>query len=334
MHSGDHPALDSGSAVDPFSARAEIFPHAARPDGARLACDFLFGVLDFGGICRRALRRADRLPIFPAHGDGHRHPDHYPDPHHQSDTNHQPDAHHHPDPGSHRYADDYPHPINPLGVEVLFESTVTPGPDAIFSDLIFTQGIDEDFQPQAPGEIFQNPVGHLYAVFTYDGMTVGAQWTALWWRGDDLVNFETAPWEAGTGGYGYTDWNPPPEEWLPGEYQVQVFVGHEWKSVGFFTVEGEAPTAEPTATATASATPTPTRTATQTPWPTITRTPTVASQTPYPTLTPTTTNTSLPTLLPLTPTPTLTRQPLATPITPTVTITRWPTPTRTATPTP
>ncbi len=232
-----------------------------------------------------------------------------------------------------------PTPYIPLAIETRFESTVTPNPEAVFSQLIFSQGLDEDYRPLNPGTVFQNPVGHLYALFSYDGMTPQAQWTALWWRGDELVYFETKPWDGTTGGFGYTDWNPAPQEWLPGEYQVQIFVGMAWKSVGSFTVEGEPPTPSPTPTPTR--TPSPTRTprptatpitptATRTPWPTATPVTPTATRTPRPTATRTPTRTPRPTPLPTnTPTPTITRWPTGTPFTPSPTITRHPTPTST-----
>lgn len=198
----------------------------------------------------------------------------------------------------------------PLAIEAQFVSSVTPNPDAVFSPLQFAQAIDALNQPIHPQDIFQNPVGHLYATFTYDGMVIGSQWTALWYRGGDLVYFETKPWDGGTGGYGYADWYPPAEAWLPGEYTVIIFVGTEWKVAGSFTVVGEIPT--PTATSTWTPTPTPT----STPSPTLTL---------APTWTPTSTATRWPTATPITPSPTNTRAPTATQITPTPTSTRWPT---------
>ena len=69
----------------------------------------------------------------------------------------------------------------------------------------------------------------MCAVFTYDQMTPGAQWTALWYREGELVHYETIPWNGETGGFGFTEWEAPASEWLPGTYQVQIFVGLEWK---------------------------------------------------------------------------------------------------------
>jgi type VI secretion system secreted protein VgrG len=226
-----------------------------------------------------------------------------------------------------------PTPKIPLSIEIEFESTITPNSEAVFSRLTFTDGLDDQYRPLKPGEVFQNPINHMYAVFSYDNMVVGSQWSALWYREDELVHYETIPWDGGSGGLGFTDWEPDPSEWTPGEYQVQIFTGLNWKRSGFFTVEGEPPTAVPSATFTPSKTPTITRTATRTPWPSSTPVP---SRTPFPSATPRLTNTPRatstpykpPTITPTqTPWPTITR----TPVTPT--ITPWPTRTRTPTPT-
>lgn len=231
-----------------------------------------------------------------------------------------------------------PTPHIPLAIEVLFTSETTPSPETAFSPLIFATSLDGEFQPVNPDTVFQNPVGHLYAWFSFDKMTLGSQWTALWLRNSELVHFETSPWSGSTGGYGYTDWNPAAQEWLPGTYEVQLFVGLEWKVSGIFTVEGEAPTPAPSATSTSTRTPTATATGTRTPLPTAspsatasgtptfgpspTATPLPPSSTPRPSATraptftltaPAATRTRAPTLTPVLPTATNTRAPTATP---------------------
>ena len=232
-------------------------------------------------------------------------------------------------------------PNVPESIVAQFESIVTPSPSSLFSTLQFTQGIDENYVALSPGEAFENPVGHMYALFSYDQLTDGVQWTALWYRDGELVHFETEPWDGGSGGIGYTDWNPSSADWLPGNYQVQLFLGRDLKVVGGFLVTGlpatptETTTPSPTSTSTPTPvtpsptiTPWPTQTRTTTPTPTIsptvTRTPTITpTSTPRP---PTATFTPRPTYAPTnTPTTTKTRWPTATPITPTPTITRWPT---------
>jgi type VI secretion system secreted protein VgrG len=230
-----------------------------------------------------------------------------------------------------------PTPFMPLAIESVFTSTVTPNPDAIFSEITFSNGIDENYIALNPNTIFQNPVGHMYGLFSYDGMIDGSQWTALWYRDGELVHFETLPWNGGTGGLGYTDWEPRPEEWIPGEYEVQIFTGLIWQQSGRFTVEGDAPTAAPTETPTRTPTTTPSVTPTRTLIPTQTPIP---SRTPRPTstitLTPTITLTRTPYLSPtlapsITPWPTMTKSPVTPSITPWPTVT--PIPTRTRAPT-
>ncbi len=235
-----------------------------------------------------------------------------------------------------------PTPHIPLAIEAQFEGELTPPADVIFSRLQFTnQGIDSLYRPIQPNEVFINPVGEMFAYFTYDGMADGIQWTALWYRDGELVNFETSPWQWGSGGAGFSEWIPDADDWLPGEYQVQVFVGLDWIVVGDFIVEGDPPTVTPTTTATSTITPTHLASATattgasptpspvpptKTPQPTATITP---SYTPWPTVTPSKTKTPVPTVPTDTPVPTITRWPTATPLTPTATITRWPTSTPT-----
>jgi len=205
-----------------------------------------------------------------------------------------------------------PTPHVPLVIEDLFTSTTTPNPAAVFSPLQFATALDKDFLPINPGTVFQNPVGHLYAQFTYDKMTPGAQWSAIWYYGNELVYYETNPWDGGTGGIGYTDWNPEPYLWLAGEYEVQIFVGDSWKTSGRFTVEGQPPTVAP------SATPSPTRTVTYTLRPSDTRvpSPTITPSPIYHTPTPTVGSTHAPTPTVTPPTPAATHAPTATEIPP------------------
>lgn len=214
-----------------------------------------------------------------------------------------------------------PTPHIPLAIEDLFISTTTPNPAAVFSPLQFARELDENFVPIDPATVFQNPVGHLYAQFTYDKMTPGAQWSALWYYGDQLVHYETNPWDGGTGGIGYSDWNPEPYLWLQGEYEVQIFVGLDWKTSSRFTVEGQPPTAVPSLTST------PTRTSTNTPGPT----PTVR---PSDTRAPSQTPTPRPRYISPTPSITYTRAPTYTPAPTTQPPTHAPTYTPSRTPTP
>ena len=188
-----------------------------------------------------------------------------------------------------------PTPLLPVVISDGFNSTVTPNPKAVFSRIVFSRKLDKNLRPLNPEQSFKNPIITLFGSFSYDQMIIGSQWTALWFRDGELISYETLPWNGASGGYGYTDSKLLPEEWLPGKYEVQIFVGTTWKISGSFDVIGIPSTSTPTPTSkptkTATPTPTPTRTPTQTP--TITLTPT-----PKPTMTSTSTRTPRPTPTP------------------------------------
>jgi hypothetical protein len=169
-----------------------------------------------------------------------------------------------------------PTPYLPMAAEVLFSSLVTPNPSAIFSPLTFSLAAS-DYQAINPQTVFQNPIQRILATYSYDNMTDGAQWTAVWYQNGELLAFETSPWEGGTGGYGQFELTMESSRWLPGVYQLVFFVGSEWKVLGEFRVMGDPPT--PTSTRMPSQTPTITKTLvpTFTPFPSDTRWP---SQTP------------------------------------------------------
>jgi hypothetical protein len=169
-------------------------------------------------------------------------------------------------------------PFLPDVIAIQFTSVVTPNPAALFSPIEFSRTIS-NFLPVNPQTVFENPVGGIFATFSYKGMNEGAQWTALWYRDGDLVHYETEPWQGSTGGYQYLLWEPLAEEWLPGTYQVIMFVGMEWKVLGEFRVTGDPPTPTFTPSPTISQTSTQTLLPTITPrpsdtrWPTQTKTP-------------------------------------------------------------
>ena len=155
-------------------------------------------------------------------------------------------------------------PFMPIAIEAQFVSTVTPNPAAVFSPLTFSRTVT-NYQAVNPQMVFQNPVERLFVTYTYDGMSVGVQWTALWYRDGELLGYETSPWDAiaGTGGPGEYPLVLPADEWLPGEYQVIFFVGTEWKISGEFRITGDPPTATPTSSPIPTATRTPRPTGTQ-----------------------------------------------------------------------
>lgn len=157
-----------------------------------------------------------------------------------------------------------PTPYIPPAIEALFDSIVTPSPDAVFSPIQFST-VYESFECIAPSTNFVNPISGMTACFSYNNMSPGVQWTALWYRENELVHYETLPWDGTTGGLGFSQWSPPPEMWQAGDYEVQIFVGLEWKVVGQFIVSGDPYTSTPSITPSPTVSPTITRTPTSTP---------------------------------------------------------------------
>jgi hypothetical protein len=160
-------------------------------------------------------------------------------------------------------------------------SSVTPQASATVGEIRFSTTLNNGY-PIGNRYEWINPLTRMYASFVYTHMTYGAQFTVLWFRNGELVFFESGPWQAGGHGRASSKWEPAPHEWHPGEYEVQFFVGTEWKATGYFTVTGEPP----------PSTFTPAPTVTRTPVPTWTSSP-VPSETPTaaPSRTPTATPT-------------------------------------------
>lgn len=149
-----------------------------------------------------------------------------------------------------------PTPSLPLAVLALFQSSITPNPAVVLSPLTFSTKIDTDLQPVDPQTIFQNPITEIFATYSYNNMTPGAQWTAVWLRDGQQVCLETHPFAGGTGGFDSASCANPIGGWQPGTYETQIFVGEDWKVIGRFLVEGNPPTALPSVTPTRTAIPT------------------------------------------------------------------------------
>lgn len=152
-------------------------------------------------------------------------------------------------------------PFLPLAIEALFSGPVTPNPEAVFTTVKFSTQLDKS-RPVSPKTVFELPIATMYGGFDYNNTIPGVQWTALWYRGGQLVDYETKPWDGGTGGRGgYTDSSDPIGGWLPGTYEVQIFMGHDWRGGGRFVVLGQLATSTPvrtfTPTGTSSLTPAP-----------------------------------------------------------------------------
>jgi hypothetical protein len=128
-------------------------------------------------------------------------------------------------------------PQIPEGLTVLFRETVTARPEAVFSTIDVSRTLDRLNRAIAPETDFENPIDVLFGAFTYDFLDDGVRWTAIWYLNSQIVCSETKPWDGGTGGYGYTECLPA-DGWLPGEYEVQMFLGESWIVSSRFVVEG------------------------------------------------------------------------------------------------
>jgi hypothetical protein len=159
-----------------------------------------------------------------------------------------------------------------------FEAVVTPSEGYIFSTIKLSSRIDDDLQPINPAIEFENPLKVIYATYSYNLMSNGIQWTEVWLRDGEIIQYNVGRWQGQSGGYGAASLELPADEWLPGNYQVQFFIGTDWLMSGHFRVLGLAPTATPTITPTFTLTPSPTPTRTNTPLPTATLLPSANPQ--------------------------------------------------------
>jgi hypothetical protein len=133
-------------------------------------------------------------------------------------------------------------PKLPESLHLLYQEDITPQPDAVLSPILVTTELTGFNIPIDPAESYDNPVGRLYGAFSYDHMTDGVRWIAFWYLGDEVICFETNPWDGGTGGYGYTECLPE-DGWPEGEYEIQIFIGTEWEVSTRFSIRGQPPTA-------------------------------------------------------------------------------------------
>ncbi len=144
-------------------------------------------------------------------------------------------------------------PYLPDVVQTAIKTPVGVDINAIFSPIEFSTQTKDGVIINTT-DIFDPPVSQLYAGYTYDRMSPGVQWTAVWLYEGQVVCYETEAWKWSTGGAGYSDacnkTLTSSAQWLPGEYEVQIFVGQTFKTSGQFTITGSKPTSTPSLTPT------------------------------------------------------------------------------------
>jgi hypothetical protein len=131
-------------------------------------------------------------------------------------------------------------PVLPETITLLIRETVTPDPEALLSEIEVAARLDNLNRAINPAVLFENPVGRLYGAFSYNNLQDGLRWTAIWYRVGEMVCFESQAWDGGTGGYGYTECEL--EQWEPGEYEIQIFLGERWVVSTRYSITGDPPT--------------------------------------------------------------------------------------------
>lgn len=116
-------------------------------------------------------------------------------------------------------------PVLPVSITSLFAEVVTPNPQAAFGP--FHVVPERKYPPAVPDQVFERPPETLYGLFGYDHVPMGVRWTALWLCEQEVVCVDTKAWDGAPGGWGYTECAP--EQWTPGAYEIQIFLGLEWK---------------------------------------------------------------------------------------------------------
>ncbi len=144
-------------------------------------------------------------------------------------------------------------PALPDVVQTAIKTPVGVDNSAVFSVLEFSTQTKDGVVIDTT-DVFNLPITQMFAGFSFDKMALGVQWSAVWLFEGEVICFESAPWIYSTGGSGYSDAcnnQLTADQWKPGNYEVQIFVGQTFKTSGRFLIAGGE--TEPTA----SLTPTP-----------------------------------------------------------------------------
>ncbi|PKN90048.1 MAG: hypothetical protein CVU45_04550 [Chloroflexi bacterium HGW-Chloroflexi-7] len=144
-------------------------------------------------------------------------------------------------------------PMLPSEAIATIITPLIPDTESIFSPIQFSEEVDEDGLIINTTDTFTLPITEIYAGYTFDKMTTGVRWTAVWLYEGQYLCAETQIWNFSTGGAGYSDYcnqKITPDMWKPGDYEVQIFVGQTWKTSGRFNILGNEPTLDPSVSVT------------------------------------------------------------------------------------
>jgi len=123
--------------------------------------------------------------------------------------------------------------------------TVTPPANGVIANLRVSR-VNDCASTQGSGDFFDTQPRALYALFDYNNWQRDAQWTYVWRRDEAIVSVVSALWDGSTGGCGYAEYDGGGAEWVPGVYQVQIFLGTMYMDQATFTISDSTPTPSPT----------------------------------------------------------------------------------------
>ncbi len=133
--------------------------------------------------------------------------------------------------------------------------------------ITFALGATDDYEPIDPGEVFEEGITEIHAIFDYSGMSNDYTWERVWYLDGEEILRNAAEWtDPAMGRFDYfLDAGGDP---LPtGDWDLEIYVEDELLASGSFAIEGEqeptpvvkadTPTATPTSEPIETATPKP-----------------------------------------------------------------------------
>ena len=112
-----------------------------------------------------------------------------------------------------------------------------PIPDDVkFGPITFATDINDRFEPVNPTRVFSETVKRVYAVFPFQGMRRGLNWTQVWYFNGLVFLRDQSTWEWGTAATSYVYTKPRGA----GTYRLELYVNDTLVASGSFVVQGPA----------------------------------------------------------------------------------------------
>jgi Tol biopolymer transport system component len=147
------------------------------------------------------------------------------------------------------------------------EETTAVSSEPEMGPITFALGATDDYKPVDPGEVFEEGITEIHAIFDYNGMSKDYTWERVWYLDGEEILRNAAEWtDPAMGRFDYfldAGGDPLPS----GDWDLEIYVEDELLVSGTFTIKGEeeptpvvkaeTPTATPTSEPTETATPKP-----------------------------------------------------------------------------